>query len=187
MEGKVKIGTNIMLYPMPMVLVGTLVDERANFMAVGWVARVNMTPPIMALGLNQRHHTPTGIRECGTFSINIPGVDLVTETDYCGLVSGRDRDKSGVFDLFYGELETAPMIVQCPICIECQLLDVVPLPSHNLFLGEVVATYADPGCLTGGQPDVEKVRPFVLTMPDNRYWALGPQVGKAWSDGKEFK
>ena len=84
-------------------------------------------------------------------------MDLITETDYCGLVSGRDADKSGVFDLFYGELETAPMIVQCPICIECKLLDVVPLPSHNLFLGEIMATYTDQGCLTGGQPDVEKI------------------------------
>jgi flavin reductase (DIM6/NTAB) family NADH-FMN oxidoreductase RutF len=186
MEEKVNIGTNAYLYPMPTVLVGTQVEGRANFMAVGWTARVNKNPPIMAVALNQRHYTPIGIRECGTFSINIPSVDLMTQTDYCGLVSGRDTDKSDVFDLFYGELETAPMIRECPLCIECKLVDVVSLPSHYLFLGEVVATYADPVCLTGGRPDIRKIKPFVLTMPDNNYWTLGQQAGQAWSAGKEL-
>ena len=187
MDEKITIGTNAFLYPMPMVLVGTKARGRANFMAVGWAARVNGNPPIMAVALNQRHHTPAGIRECQTFSINIPNVDLIARTDYCGLVSGRETDKSDVFELFYGELGTAPMIRECPISIECKLVDVVSLPSHYLFLGEVVAVFADKDCLTGGRPDIEKVNPFVLTMPDNNYWAIGQHVGKAWSIGQEFK
>jgi flavin reductase (DIM6/NTAB) family NADH-FMN oxidoreductase RutF len=186
MGEKIKLGTNAYLYPMPVVLVGTTVDDRANFMAVGWVARVDGNPPIMAVALNKRHYTPTGIRESQAFSINIPGVDLMARTDYCGLVSGRDADKSEVFDLFYGELGTAPMIQECPLCIECQLVDVVSLPSHDLFLGQVVAVFADEDCLTGGKPDVEKMNPFVLTMPDNNYWRIGPHAGKAWSVGKDF-
>jgi flavin reductase (DIM6/NTAB) family NADH-FMN oxidoreductase RutF len=187
MDGKINLGTNAFLYPMPMVLVGTQVEGRANFMAVAWATRANGNPPIMAVTLNQRHHTPIGIQECQTFSLNIPNVDLVARTDYCGLVSGRETDKSDVFDLFYGELGTAPMIRECPLCIECKLVDVVSLPSHYLFLGQVMAVFADKDCLTGGKPDVEKIRPFVLTMPDNNYWAIGQQVGKAWSSGREFK
>jgi flavin reductase (DIM6/NTAB) family NADH-FMN oxidoreductase RutF len=187
MGEKIEIGAKAFLYPMPVVLVGTKVEGRANFMTVAWAARVNWTPPIMAVALNQRHYTPIGIRECQAFSINIPSVDLMARTDYCGLVSGRQTDKSELFDLFYGELGTAPMIKECPLCLECKLVDVVPLPSHNLFLGEVVATYADEDCLTGGKPDVQKINPFVLTMPDNNYWLLGPHAGKAWSIGKELK
>jgi flavin reductase (DIM6/NTAB) family NADH-FMN oxidoreductase RutF len=187
MEERINIGTNAFLYPMPMVLVGTTAQERANFMAVAWAARVNGNPPILAIALNQRHYTPAGIREHRTFSVNIPSVDLMAQTDYCGLVSGRETDKSGVFAVFYGELETAPMIKQCPLCMECKLLDVVSLPSHYLFLGEVVATYADKNCLTDGRPDIQKVNPFVLTMPDNNYWSIGQQVGRAWSIGKEFQ
>jgi flavin reductase (DIM6/NTAB) family NADH-FMN oxidoreductase RutF len=79
------------------------------------------------------------------------------------------------------------MIVQCPLCIECKLIDVVTLPSHYLFLGQVVATYADQGCLTGGRPDIQKMNPFVLTMPDNNYWTIGQHAGKAWSVGKVLK
>jgi flavin reductase (DIM6/NTAB) family NADH-FMN oxidoreductase RutF len=187
MGEKINIGANAFLYPMPMVLVGTQVEGRANFMAVAWTSRVNWSPPIMAVALNQGHYTPTGIQECQTFSINIPNVDLMARTDYCGLVSGKETDKSDVFDLFYGELGNAPMIKECPLCIECKLVDVVPLPSHYLFLGQVEATYADQDCLTDGKPDIQKINPFVLTMPDNNYWGVGPHVGKAWSTGKELK
>ena len=51
-----------------------------------------------------------------------------------------------------------------------KLVDVVSLPSHELFIGEVMAVFADQECLTGGKPDIEKMKPFVLTMPDNNYW-----------------
>jgi flavin reductase (DIM6/NTAB) family NADH-FMN oxidoreductase RutF len=169
------------------VLVGTQIEGRANFMAVAWVTRVNGNPPMMAVTLNQRHYTPTGIRECQTFSINIPSVELMARTDYCGLVSGRETDKSDLFELFYGDLGTAPMIKECPLNIECKLVDVISLPSHYLFIGKVEAVFADKQCLTGGKPDLEKIKPFVLTMPDNNYWAIGQQIGKAWSIGREFK
>ena len=187
MDERINIGTNAFLYPMPMMLVGTEVEGLANFMATAWAARVNGSPPMMAVALNKRHYTPIGIRECQSFSINIPTVDLMVRTDYCGLVSGRETDKSGLFELFYGELGNAPMIKECPLCIECKLIDVVSLPSHDLFIGEVMAVLADKECLTSGKPDIEKLKPFVLTMPDNYYWTIGQQVGKAWSIGRELK
>ena len=49
---------------------------------------------------------------------------MISETDYCGLVSGRKTDKSNIFNVFYGELETAPMIMECPVSIECKLFDI---------------------------------------------------------------
>ena len=187
MADKINIGSNVYVVPMPVTLVGTMVEGRANFMAVGWVARVNGKPPIVAVGLNKRHHTPVGIQENQTFSVNFPGVDLMAETDYCGIVSGRNVDKSGVFEVFYGELETAPMIRQCPLCLECRVFDTVSLPTHYLFLGEVMAAYSEERYLTDGKLDVRKMRPFVLTMPDNNYWTVGEWAGKAWNVGQKLK
>lgn len=65
---------------------------------------------MLAISLNKSHYTCTGIKENGTFSINIPSVEMVAKTDYCGLVSGNDGDKSILFHTFYGILENAPMI-----------------------------------------------------------------------------
>jgi flavin reductase (DIM6/NTAB) family NADH-FMN oxidoreductase RutF len=187
MVEKLKIGTNISLYPMPVTLVGTMIQGLPNFMAVGWITRVNLNPPLLAMGLNKRHHTPLGIQGNQTFSVNIPGRDLIEQTDYCGLVSGREVDKSGLFEIFYGELKTAPLIKQCPICMECRLFQTVPLPSHHLFLGEIVAAYTEERYLTDGKPDIRKVNPFVLTMPDNHYWTVGEYLGKAWNLGNRLK
>jgi hypothetical protein len=41
-------------------------------------------------------------------------------------------------------------------------------------------------CLSEGKPDIQKINPFALTMPDSNYWAVGEQIGKAWSVGKGF-
>jgi flavin reductase (DIM6/NTAB) family NADH-FMN oxidoreductase RutF len=181
---KTKIDRNVAIYPMPVVLAGATVRGRANFLAIGWIARVNYTPPLVAMALSRDHYTAIGIREHGEFSVNVPGVGLLRETDYCGLVSGREKDKSQLFTLFTGELRHAPLIRECPLGLACRLSQVVELPSNDLFVGEIVEAYADEACLTDGAPDVAKLQPFTLTMPDNTYWAMGDAAGKAWDAGR---
>jgi len=173
--------------PMPVVLVGTQVQGRANFMAVGWCTRVNGNPPMIACGINNNHATPEGIAATGTFSVNIPSSALMEKTDYCGMVSGRTTDKSRVFDVFYGTLKTAPMIRECPVTLECRLVQAVLLPTHTLFIGEIAGAYADNSVIKDGKPDVPAIDPLLLTMPDNRYWRLGRHAGDAWSAGKSLK
>ncbi|HPI94098.1 MAG TPA: flavin reductase family protein [Deltaproteobacteria bacterium] len=184
---KIEIAKNAFVYPMPMVVVGTVVAERPNFMAVGWVSRVNFNPPLIAVALGKPHYTNGGIRESGAFSVNVPGRDLLEKVDYSGLVSGRNVDKSGLFTVVQGPGTGAPMIEECPVCMECRLVQVVDLPTNELFIGEIVGAYADEGCCAEGSPDIEKIRPFTLTMPDNRYWAVGAEAGKAWGAGKRLK
>jgi flavin reductase (DIM6/NTAB) family NADH-FMN oxidoreductase RutF len=183
---KTKLDKNAFLYPMPMVLVGAVVDGRANFMAVGWVSRVNFNPPMMAVALGKSHYTNAGIHRNKAFSVNIPGIALMEKVDYCGIVSGEKTDKSKIFDIFYGELPGAPMIRDCPISLECRLVDTVDLPTNSLFIGEIMAAYSEERYLTEGKPDIKKISPFTLTMPDNNFWKVGENAGKAWSVGKNF-
>ncbi|WP_428565764.1 MAG: flavin reductase family protein [Solidesulfovibrio sp. DCME] len=171
--------------PMPVALVGTMVAGRANFMAAAWLTRVGHKPPLLGVSINRRQWTGQGIRETGAFSLCLPGQGLVELTDYCGLVSGRNVDKGALFDLFYGDTPGAPMIRECPLCLELTLAQTVELPQHAFFIGEIKAAWADGEVLTNGKPDVEKYKPLLLTMPDNRYWAMGGQLADAWSVGKK--
>jgi len=184
---KVKIDTNAFVYPMPVVLVGTLVDDRPNFLAVGWITRVNYQPALMAIALSKGHHSSGGISASKAFSINAPGIDLVEHTDYCGLVSGREEDKSRWFQVVRGPVTGTPMIEECSLCMECKLVQTVDLPTNALFIGEIVGAYADEKCLSGGIPDIQKMKPFTLTMPDNNYWKVGDSAGKAWRVGWNLK
>ena len=183
---KIKIDSNAYVYPMPMTLVGAVVDGRPNFLAAAWVTRVNFKPPMIMVALGE-HYTNAGIDANGAFSVNVPDVALMEKTDYCGIVSGRKVDKSTLFDVFYGSLTGAPLIRECPVCMACRLNQAVKLPFDTLYIGDIVEAYTEERFLTDGKPDVKKINPFTLTMPDNHYWRVGEMVGRAWSAGKKLK
>jgi flavin reductase (DIM6/NTAB) family NADH-FMN oxidoreductase RutF len=182
---KQQIGNNFFI-PMPVVLVGTQVRGKDNFMTVGWCARANANPPMIMCGIGNHHYTPKGIMETKTFSVNIPSSGLLEKTDYCGLVSGEMTDKSKVFEVFYGSLKTAPMVRNCPVSLECRLVQTVPLPTNSLYIGEIAGAYADGRVIKDNKPDFPEIDPLFLTMPDNRYWTLGKYAGDAWSAGKKL-
>jgi flavin reductase (DIM6/NTAB) family NADH-FMN oxidoreductase RutF len=182
---KIKIANNFFI-PMPVVLVGTQVSGKANFMAVGWCSRANSAPPMILCGIGNHHYTPKGINETGTFSVNLPSSDLMEKVDYCGIVSGEKSDKSRIFNVFYGSLKTAPMIRECPVTVECRLVQSVPLPTNTIFIGEIGDVYADESMIEDGKLNFAVIDPLLLTMPDNRYWTLGKEAGKAWSAGRNL-
>ncbi len=108
-------------------------------------------------------------------------------TDYCGIVSGKKTDKSEIFDLFYGELKTAPLIKNCPLSMECKLVEVVESGLNEIFIGEIMGTYTEERFLTDGKLDLRKMKPLILSQPDTSYWSLWEPIAKAWSIGKRYK
>ncbi len=185
---KQKLGVLNGLYPLPTTLVGALVGGRPNFITIAHVGVLTVgEPECISLGMNKVHYSNQGIKENRAFSVNIPSEDLVKETDYCGLVSGKKVDKSTLFEVFYGQSSGAPLIAQCPVNMECQLYDVVDFPHHDIFIGQIVATHVDPTVLTDGVLDLAKVRPLLFDMPRKRYWRLGADFADCWRVGKELK
>jgi flavin reductase (DIM6/NTAB) family NADH-FMN oxidoreductase RutF len=184
---KITIEKNLFCLPWTQTILGTMHNGKPNFMALDWVTRANFNPPMMGICVNNGHASNAAVRATGEFSINVPDVSMVEVTDYTGLVSGKNTDKSGLFEVFSGELKAAPMITACPINLECRIVKTVDLPTNTFFIGEIVNIYTEDRFLTDGKPDVKKVRPFLLTMPDNGYWSVGESVGRAWQAGKAFK
>ncbi len=184
---KLKISPNIFIYPMPVTLLGTKNVDKANFMALGWITRINANPPLLAIGVNKTHLSNQKIKENKCFSINFPNQEMIVETDFCGLVSGKNRDKSEIFTVFYGELKDAPMIEESPLSMECKLVDVHELATNDLFIGEIINVYTEKEYLTDSIIDIKKINPLLLTMPDNQYWSVGENLGKAWNIGKKLK
>ena len=172
---------------MPVSLVGAHVDGKPNFLAVAWFTMVSYKPPRIAIALGKGHYTNPGIKENKTFSVCLPSEDMAEITDYCGIVSGKITDKSDIFDIFYGELNTAPMIRDCPLNMECTLVEIVESSLNEIFIGEIVGTYTEKRFLTDGKSDFKKIKPLILSQPDTSYWRLGEPLAKAWSIGKKFK
>jgi flavin reductase (DIM6/NTAB) family NADH-FMN oxidoreductase RutF len=174
---KVKL-PNIPFGPFPAVLVGALADGRENYAAVG-ACGVVCQKPVLSVSLKSTHFTAGGVRQSGCFRVNIPG--LVAEADRCGLVSGRDEDKSALFTPFYDDAARAPMIAECGINFLCRVVRTIPIYDFEMFLGEVVAVYVNESCLTDGKPDPLKIDPMILM--GTGYWSLGGQVGSIYREG----
>ncbi|NIM97783.1 MAG: flavin reductase family protein [candidate division Zixibacteria bacterium] len=165
-----------LLSPLPVVLVGAMVNGRPNYLVIGYICPFNFGKHIF-FSLYKKRYTSLGIHESKTFSVNIPSVDLLAETNICGSKSGRDVDKAKLFDNFHGELKTAPMIRQCPINIECEVAQIVDYDPNEGIIGRVVKSYANPECFTDGKLDWRKVHPIIwATGGDFNYYRLGERI-----------
>ncbi len=179
---KVKFKNMSLVYPIPAVLAGSVVDGRANYTTLGNCGVMSVEPPVIYIASDKIHYLNRGIIENGVFSVNIPSAGLAKQVDYCGLVSGKDRDKSTVFDTFYGESDKAPLIGECPVNLVCKVIRTFDLYDIDVFVGEIVETYVGKEYLNNGFPDTKKINPLIYSM-DNQYWDIGMSVGQAFGDG----
>lgn len=175
---KIKMGTLQFLNPKPVVLVGTVIDNKPNFLTVSWTGITSSNPPTMSVSIRNIRYSLKGIQENKTFSVNIPSVKMVKETDYCGSVSGSkyDKVKECEFKIFYGNLDNAPLIEQCPINIECKVFQTIVIGDHSIIIGEIIESYINENCFTKDLPDIKKIDPMcfcTLTTKAMGYYKLG--------------
>ena len=183
---KNKIKPGFFFAPMPVVIVGAQVNKKPNFMPIAFCNLIEYKPPMLFISSHQTHYTNSGIKENNSFSVNLPSREMIELTDYIGIKSGRNIDKSNLFEIFYGDLKNAPMITQSPINFECKLVKTIDLAiGHEIFVGEIMNLYAEERYLTKGLPDVEKIKPIVYN--NNSYWKLGEFIGKGLSIGRNYK
>ena len=188
--GKVLMGPQTLIYPMPVLLIGANVEGKPNFMVAAWGGIANGEPPMISVAIRHTRYTDRGVRQNLAFSVNVPSVDMVKEADYCGLTRGSEVNKVETcrFKVFYGKLGNAPLIEQCPVNLECKVVHILDLGSHSLFIGRIEETHVSEDCLTDGEADVNKIKPFAYAKsPASQYQALGEVIAKAFSAGKELK
>jgi len=190
---KISLDLNVFPYAipaMPVTMVGTNVNDKPNFMTVAWHGVANADPLMIAVAIRPHRYTYKGIKQNMTFSLNVPSTDHIKETDYCGIFSGEKVDKVDVckFAVFYGKLETAPMIEQCPVNIECKVAHILTLGTHAFVIGSIEAVHVSEKCMSGGKPDAEKIKPFLYVLGTAReYKSLGGHLAEAYTVGKELR
>ncbi len=168
---------NIPFGPYITVLAGATVNGKPNYATIGAYGVVSQNP-VLYISLKNSHFTTSGVLESGFFSINVPSSQAIEKTDFCGSVSGNKTDKSNVFESFYDDAGNAPMIKECPINYLCKVIQTIPIFDFTMFLGEIVAVYANEDCLDNGRPNALKVKPTV--MMDSGYFDLNDKVGSVF-------
>ena len=115
----------------------------------------------------------------GDFILNIPTQNLLKETDICGTISGRDKDKFDLcgFTKAKASMVRSLMIKECPVNIECKVTNILSLGAHDMFIGEVVKIHRDASVLDKkGNMDYSKASPVVYNQGE--YWSLGKRIGR---------
>lgn len=185
---KKKLGAKSFFYPMITTIVGANVNKKPNFVTIAFCGMIQYRPPLLYISSGKNHYTNIGIKENQTFSINFPSTDMAKITDYIGINSGKKIDKSTLFDVFYGMLETAPMIDEAPLNHECKVERIIDFGSTNeMIIGEITNSYIDEKCLINGKPDINKLRPILYSGYDSSYIQIGDKIGQAFKIGREYK
>jgi flavin reductase (DIM6/NTAB) family NADH-FMN oxidoreductase RutF len=188
---KLKLGVIPLIYPLPIVLGGANVHGKPNFELLGDCGLMGINPPIVYISSHKEHYTNIGVMENKTFSINIPDTKMMSIADYCGTVSGHSMDKSTLFKIFYGETGSAPMIEECPVNLECQVVHEFSIKHRQIFVGEVIQTYVGDEYTTEkdgkkGIIDLTNLDPIIYSL-DNRYYSIGKPIGIGYAEAVKYK
>ncbi len=188
---KTSLGAKTFAYPLPIWVIGSYDAEgKPNVMTAAWCGICCSKPPAIAVSLRKERHSYDSIVKRKAFTVNIPSEKYAKETDYFGLVSGKDVDKfaaTGLTPVKSGTVD-APYIKEFRVIIECKLIHTYDIGLHTQFVGEIMDIKADEELVgEGGYPEIEKIKPLVFTPGLRKYHGLGKCVGDAFDIGKEFK
>ncbi len=178
---KVKWKAGTMIYPLPAVMVSCGESpENYNIITISWTGTINTDPAMCYISVRPSRHSYSIIKKTKAFVINLTTKDLAKQTDWCGVKSGKDFDKFKEMHLTPVKADhvNAPMIAECPISIECEVTEIIPLGSHDMFMAKVIAVHAEERLIdqSTGALDLRQTNP--LTYIHGNYYEPGNKIGR---------
>ena len=138
------------LQPSPKVLVSCRdKDGRNNALAVAYCGNCSYDPPMVMVGIVPSRFSYHMVKETGCFVVNLVPKDMKELFDYLGSISGRDEDKMTKMNIAEAIKVNAPILTDCPVNIECKVIDSIMTGSHEMFIGRVEHVHVDPDFING--------------------------------------
>lgn len=169
------------VYPSPAALITSVDAEgRPNVITLGEVFNVSIREPlILGIAIRPATYSHGSISSTREFVVNLPTARILDKVDGCGTVSFRTcPDKFARFGLtpVPSVRVKPPCIEECPVNIECELIERVTVGDHDLFLGKAVATRVDADKLDDkGRIITGSLDPLVYITGE--YWSIGELIG----------
>lgn len=190
---KTSFGPRKIMFPCPTSLVVTGTMEKANIVTIAWLSLLTSQPPTLGISVGQKGYSGKEIKKNGDFSVNIASVDIMTEADFCGITSGRDIDKFRATGLtkMASKIVKSPIIKECPLNLECVLVESKIIGTTNHFVGRIVETHIDTDKLTDTTEytsfDIEAINPLIYIGGAREYRKIGEKTGDAYQVGNSLK
>lgn len=168
-----------MLYPLPVVMVSCGdVPENYNIVTVAWTGTICSNPPMCYVSLRKDRHSYDLIKKNMEFVINLSTEPLLNAVDWCGVKSGRDVNKFKEMHLTPepATMLKAPMIAESPLNIECKVVEIKELGSHDMFIAEVVAVNGDVRFFDSSTGLFQLNQADLIAYSHGKYYRLGEKL-----------
>lgn len=174
-----------MVYPLPAVLISCGEDtEHCNIMTAAWTGTVCSEPAMCYVSIRRERFSYPIIERTREFVINLTTRAMAEATDWCGVRSGRDFDKVKFCHLHAsaGISINAPSIDESPVSVECKVVDIRPLGSHDMFLAEVTGVLVDAKYIDENTGKFDIAKAELICYSHGEYFNIGECIGSfGWS------
>jgi flavin reductase (DIM6/NTAB) family NADH-FMN oxidoreductase RutF len=177
---KVSFKPGTMIYPLPAVMVSCgETPEEYNIITIGWVGTICSEPPMCYISVRKSRLSHEIISKTKSFVINLTTKELAKATDWCGVKSGRHFDKFKEMKLtpIKASVVNAPIIIESPLNIECEVVEIKELGSHDMFIAKVVNINADEKLINPKTNSFELEKANLLTYSHGKYYTIGEKLG----------
>lgn len=168
-----------MLYPAPVVMISCGREgEKPNIITVAWAGTICSDPAMVSISVRKERYSHDIIKDTGEFVINLVNKRLTRATDYCGVESGKNVDKFQETRLtpLASRYVKAPGIEESPLNLECKVVEVKELGSHDMFIAKVVGVTVDNQYMDDrGKFNLNAAG--LVSYSHGEYYALGRKLG----------
>jgi len=143
---KVKANMKSCLNPVPKVIVSCRgLNGEENALAVGYCGNCSYDPPMVMVGIVPSRYSYQMIKESGCFVVNLVDNNYQETFIYLGSHSKRNEDKLAIMKVKLGaaKVVNAPILTDCPVNIECTVVDSIVTGSHEMFIGKIEYVHGD--------------------------------------------
>lgn len=165
--------------PLPPVMVTVGDMEESNVITIGWTGILSTIPPRTYISVRPERYSYKLLKKTGEFVINLTTVQQARTVDYVGVYTGAKVDKfkeCGLTKLESKEVK-APTIAECPFALECRVIEVIPMGTHDVFIADILSVSSDEEIIDeAGKIRFDKAE--LLAYAHGEYFALGDKVGK---------
>ncbi len=173
-----------LLHPVPIVLIGTTIKDQVNYTTIGDVAIAGMNPALIMISLHANHFTTEGLLEHGLFSVNTPDTSMLKKVDYCGRVSGRDINKSSLFETIY-DSEKPPYINNAVFSLICKVENFMQVEHRIIFVAKVLKTIVRDDLYINNTIQYNSISTILYGL-NNSYYDTGKVIGTGYKEGKNL-
>lgn len=179
------LGIKPMLYPMPVLVIGTYDEEgNADAMVAAW-GGVSCDDEL-CICLSTGHKTVKNFLKTKSLTVSFATSKYTKEVDYLGVISGNNETnklKKCGFHVTKSKKVNAPIIKELPVTLECELIKYDKKTCHTFV--RIKNIVADDKVLVNGKVDIKKLDPILYDCENYGYYTIGKKVGQAYSDYKK--